>query len=205
MTAKIVETQGVFANDTEWHFEIDGERVPVDDLVAKYNKLDELMQSHLDIVFTAPPGPANECVFVEVERDGYSLNVGQWLDHPDGYATLRITPADFGVQPQKTLKSRPTPQQVLDTPMDDHSNTAGASTVRGYLVMLLVALWEQKEQFGGKRPFGESGWQYDFYVALGKAGYIAYREDANGDIDHVDKALANILIEEAIDALMKES
>lgn len=50
---------------------------------------------HLDIVFTAKPGPGNECVFVEVERDGRSVRVGTWTDHPDGYVSLRITPEDF--------------------------------------------------------------------------------------------------------------
>lgn len=44
----------------------------------------------LDIVFTARPGPGNECVFVEVERDGHSVQVGEWVERPDGLVALRL-------------------------------------------------------------------------------------------------------------------
>jgi len=44
----------------------------------------------VDIVFTDRPGPGNECLFVEVERDGRSIRYGEWIDRPDGMAALRI-------------------------------------------------------------------------------------------------------------------
>lgn len=48
---------------------------------------------HLDIVFKAPPGPGEECVFVEVENDqGRSVSIGEWVERPDGYHVLRLTP-----------------------------------------------------------------------------------------------------------------
>lgn len=52
----------------------------------------------VDIVFTAPPGPANECVFVEVETlDGRSVSLGEWVQRPDGLAALRVEVADTSV------------------------------------------------------------------------------------------------------------
>lgn len=64
----------------------------------------------------------------------------------------------------------PTPQQVLDLEIGD--NDSGASTVRGYLVALLLKLWEQSEMFSGKRPFGNSGWGNDFSEAFIRAGFV---------------------------------
>jgi hypothetical protein len=62
-------------------------------------------------------------------------------------------------------------QAVLSLPMED--NDAGAATVKEYLVELLAHLWDEGEGFSGKRPFGNSGWEYDLYEALGNAGLIA--------------------------------
>lgn len=45
----------------------------------------------MDIVFAAPPGPGNECVFVEVEdQTGRSRSIGEWVQRPDGLWALRI-------------------------------------------------------------------------------------------------------------------
>ena len=47
--------------------------------------------SHIDIVFTAPPGPGNECVFVEAEdAAGKSIRIGEWVTRQDGSTALRI-------------------------------------------------------------------------------------------------------------------
>jgi hypothetical protein len=53
------------------------------------------MPDHIDIVFDNPPGP--ECGrFVEVEdASGRSINLGEWVERPDGYWVLRITPEAF--------------------------------------------------------------------------------------------------------------
>ena len=34
-------------------------------------------------------------------------------------------------------------------------------TIKGYLKELSLTLWKEKECFNGKRPFGNSGWDYD--------------------------------------------
>lgn len=45
-------------------------------------------------------------------------------------------------------------------------------TVRDYLRILLLQLWAQQEGFSGKRPFGNSGWEYDLLFPLAKAGFV---------------------------------
>lgn len=59
-------------------------------------------------------------------------------------------------------------QAVLDCPMQE--NDSGAATVRGYLKALLFTLWDEGEGLSGKRPFGNSGWDYDILTALVDAG-----------------------------------
>jgi hypothetical protein len=57
-------------------------------------------------------------------------------------------------------------------------------TVRDYMKRLLSSLFASGEGFSGKRPFGNSGWEYDVLYALIKSGFIAgtYEEDEDGGI-----------------------
>lgn len=43
----------------------------------------------IDIVFDGPPSH-DAPRFVEVERDGKSISIGEWLQRDDGYWVLRI-------------------------------------------------------------------------------------------------------------------
>jgi len=95
--------------------------------------------------------------------------------------------------------TRPTPQQVLDLPLLD--NDSGASTVRGYLVALLAELWREEERFSGKRPFGNSSWQYDVYLPMIRAGWVEGALDEDGYVDRCDTKAADALIVAAIEAL----
>jgi len=45
-------------------------------------------------------------------------------------------------------------------------------TVRDYLFHLLKTLWAEGEGFSGKRPFGNSGWDYEIITPLWRAGFI---------------------------------
>lgn len=45
-------------------------------------------------------------------------------------------------------------------------------SLREYLHALLDVMWREGERFSGKRPFGNSGWEYDVYAFLVKAGAI---------------------------------
>ena len=48
------------------------------------------LSRQIDVVFDGPPGP-NPGRFVEVEDEaGRSIDVGKWVERPDGYWALRI-------------------------------------------------------------------------------------------------------------------
>jgi hypothetical protein len=70
----------------------------------------------------------------------------------------------------------PTPAQGkdLDAALDVRFDSDAGSqlTVREYFRELLDTLWEHKEGFSGKRPFGNSGWEYEVHSALAKAGFV---------------------------------
>ncbi len=90
---------------------------------------------------------------------------------------------------------------VLDIPLGE--NDANAATIRDYLKALLRKLWEEEEGFSGKRPFGNSGWAYDFDDALARAGKVSGTQDEDGryEVDRNDRDAVNDLIFDAIDAL----
>jgi hypothetical protein len=96
-------------------------------------------------------------------------------------------------------KQDPTPRQILDTPMQP--NDADAKTVREYLVALLAAVWGEGEGFSGKRPFGNSGWKWDLYEPLVRAGHISGEFDNDGYLSRFDDDKGNELIAAAIQAL----
>ncbi len=60
-------------------------------------------------------------------------------------------------------------------------------TMREHLHALLSTLWDKGESFSGKRPFGNSGWEYEIFRPLIKAGYIKGELDMYGGI----KSIAN--------------
>lgn len=63
-------------------------------------------------------------------------------------------------------------------------------TVRDYLRELLITLWEEGESFSGKRPFGNSGWEYDLYKPLIAGGFIPGELDEDGYVDKIDEKIA---------------
>jgi hypothetical protein len=93
----------------------------------------------------------------------------------------------------------PAPQQILDLALP--ANDAEATTVRGYLVALLTELWREEAGFSGKRPFGNSGWQYEVYAGLVRAGVVRGAFDEYGYVEDCDTAAADVLIQAAIKAL----
>lgn len=90
-----------------------------------------------------------------------------------------------------------TARQVLDLPMPD-GNDAGATTIRDYLIRLLTEVWRENEGFSGKRPFGNSGWDYDLYGPLVETGLIRGRLDEDGFIEDVDDEAGARLVLAAI-------
>lgn len=86
--------------------------------------------------------------------------------------------------------------QILDLEMQ--SNDALALTIREYFKSLLIRLWEDGEGFSAKRPFGNSGWDWDLYIPLIKAGLVDGVLDQDGYIEEVDEQAAFELILSAI-------
>lgn len=91
-------------------------------------------------------------------------------------------------------------QAVLAVPLPA-DNDAGAATIHDYLIKLLMMVWEEGECFDGKRPFGNSSWEYDLYGALARAHMITVTWDEWGGIDRFtleEEDLAIRLIRAAI-------
>ena len=77
---------------------------------------------------------------------------------------------------------------ALDVRFD--SDAGDNLTVRDYLRTLLETLWRKGEGFNSKRPFGNSGWEYDIYKPLIAAGFLAGKLDEDGYILDFDQEAA---------------
>lgn len=77
-------------------------------------------------------------------------------------------------------------------------------TIRDYLHRLLSRVWELGEAFSGKRPFGNSGWDYELYQPLVRAGLIPGALDEDGYIDEVDSAKGAAFVQSLIDHVFRE-
>lgn len=75
--------------------------------------------------------------------------------------------------------------KILDLKLDPETNDAKASSVREYFKMMASVLWDEKEGFSGKRPFGNSGWQYEIIDPVVAAGLA--------ETDNADQRIANAL------------
>lgn len=91
---------------------------------------------------------------------------------------------------------------ILQTPMGE--NDADAATIGHYLYSLLWNLWDEGEGFSGKRPFGNSSWEYDLYKPLVEGGHVEGRLDSEGYLDYVNKDQADKLVFELIDFIFEK-
>lgn len=89
--------------------------------------------------------------------------------------------------------------KLIDIPMAE--NDAEAKTIGEYLKKLFCELWGEGEGFSAKHPFGNSGWQYDIYAALIKAGVVDGELDEYGCVDDVDYGQADDMILKTIEDL----
>jgi len=94
-------------------------------------------------------------------------------------------------------------KDYMNIPMSE--NDADAKTIGEYFKKLLITLWRDGEGFSGKRPFGNSGWEYDVYAALIAAGIPIGSLDEDGYVDNVDCAKADDCVIEAIESIFKEA
>ena len=67
-------------------------------------------------------------------------------------------------------------------------------TIRHYLVELARQCWLKEECFGGKRPFGNSGWKFDVYGALAEGGFISGTKDEDECWDNMDRVAGDVII-----------
>lgn len=90
-------------------------------------------------------------------------------------------------------------EAILNQVMDEHDlNTDEPVTIKDYLMSLLSQLWHAKSSFSGKRPFGNSGWEFDVYRALIMGRHIRGTITRDGDFQNWNQHEADELIENAI-------
>lgn len=89
--------------------------------------------------------------------------------------------------------------EILNLPMG--KNDADAETLGDYLKALLTTLWREGESFSGKRPWGNSGWEYDIYQCLVSNNAVPGSLDDEGYLDSFDEKKANALIFKTIEDL----
>lgn len=84
------------------------------------------------------------------------------------------------------------------------SDAGDSLTLREYFCELLHTIWDEGEGFSGKRPFGNSGWQFDVQraIALGLADRDPSEDDGEESIDISDAN--DEFIGECITACFKE-
>lgn len=88
---------------------------------------------------------------------------------------------------------------VLDLAMQE--NDANAVTIRDYMKALLRGILTEREGFSGKRPFGNSGWDWDMHKPLVKTGLVKGVLDTDGNLEEHDAEKADRLLLSAIDDL----
>lgn len=86
----------------------------------------------------------------------------------------------------------------------DCDDVPNAKTIGDYLCALLSEVWIEGESFSGKRPFGNSGWEYDLYKPLIEAGIVDGTSNEYG-VDCFDEEKANKLILKAIKQAFKDA
>ena len=80
----------------------------------------------------------------------------------------------------------------------------GECSIRYYLVELAKQCWIKEDGFNGKRPFGNSGWQWDIYFALAEGGFVDGQKDEDGNWDNVDQRKAEEIILACFEKLQSE-
>ena len=90
---------------------------------------------------------------------------------------------------------------VIDAEDSDNPLASGQPLAQ-YLRTLLETLWRECEEFSGKRPYGNSGWQYDVYKALIQADLVKGSIDKDGYVNDVDNEQADALVIAVIQRLV---
>lgn len=97
------------------------------------------------------------------------------------------------------MNQTPTPTEILLLPLEE--NDAKASTIGQYLFRLTRKMWNDGEDFSGKRPFGNSAWQGVIAHALILHKYLDGELDENGDIEDYRDSDFDALMNSVFDLL----
>lgn len=95
-------------------------------------------------------------------------------------------------------------EDLIESYLDKHFYSQDLNrtlTFRQYFKELLTAMWTQGEGFSGKRPFGNSGWDFDVYAGMIKNGMVKGEVDEDGYVEWCDFKKANELVYKMIDQL----
>jgi hypothetical protein len=82
-------------------------------------------------------------------------------------------------------------------------NDSETKTIGEFLKTLLIKVIEEEESFNGKRPFGSSGWSYEYVSALVAAGLVEGEIDEDGYLDGADYDAAQKILIKAIKNVFK--
>ena len=103
--------------------------------------------------------------------------------------------------PESKKSKKKTTKSALDLRLD--TDVGKNITLREYLYTLLKTLWAKNEDFSGKRPFGNSNWQFVVYKELIKEGYISGKLDDEGYVADYDPDEANEFVQLLIAKIFK--
>lgn len=92
--------------------------------------------------------------------------------------------------------------EILDYPWE--FDDVEASNIKEYLEALLLHLWEEGEGFSGKRPFGNSGWEYDIYHPLVVMKCVEGEISENDDLLSINEEQANDLVFNLIEHIFEK-
>jgi len=76
-------------------------------------------------------------------------------------------------------------------------------TIKEYFKELLITLWKEGESFSSKRPFGNSGWEYDLYKPLIAIEVIEGKIDEYGYVEEINIKKADEFIINLIEIIFK--
>ena len=89
-------------------------------------------------------------------------------------------------------------ETILETEFD---NDLGTTTIRSFLKTLLATLISEGESFSGKRPFGNSDWEYQLANALVNCGAITGTLDEDGYADDFEWEDYHVIMSDLVEAL----
>jgi hypothetical protein len=103
------------------------------------------------------------------------------------------------------------PRPTVDPPTDTEiaalnvrfdSDAGEDISIRDYLFILFSTLWQKKEEFNGKRPFGNSSWEYELFNPLVINGFITGEFSIEDDwVEVADKKEATNFVSRLIRAV----